>query len=533
MRPIAATILLIGCGSPAEPKALPALVVDASTPEAPVVVASSCEMAFVLPELPPVAPQSQCVPRAKLLAMPAGALTAELADLSAASADSFKRKRDKLVNRGKPALKRLRELSTGAPTASERALAAALVTRIEKPAEVKRLDDWAPSKHALMLRNPAFKVAAELAAAYAPFPELAFEALTRARGGAEVSPPHTSFAPASRSPLFEVVLSGPEGYDRLADLVAAFPQAFTLLVKGDAKRGTCAALDWLAGKLPDETDERGRGVLTALDSDDPLALYLLRRALRDWSPRNKEGAAAALARRKDQSAVADLLATVGDHAVGQNVRIHLSAILGAEETEKRLALLARDCRSERRVGAARALRWSAAVPGSETLAILAGDADTSVRAAALESLAWLSLTHRDARVPFSDAVERSVIAATGDADVNVRRLALGALWRLVVEKRRPANDAMRSVWARALSDPDRRARNISLVELDDFFPGDSDLILVLLGDLGRVPDEWPHKEALEVARRIYRVPSRARVSEFARGPVPELRAIAEAWLARK
>ena len=173
------------------------------------------------------------------------------------------------------------------------------------------------------------------------------------------------------------------------------------------------------------------------------------------------------------------------------------------------------------------------VSGAQVLATLAGDAERGVRAEALDALAWMALSHREANVPFDDEVESAVIAAAGDGSPNVRRLALNALWRLVVEKRRPLGDAMRATWARALSDRDRQVQNLVLAELDDFFPGDAELIVVLLGDLGRVPDEWPHRDALARARAAHPAPTRDQVATLARSAVPGLRAIAEAWLARK
>ena len=522
-----------GCGEPPPARPPHALTADASAVEDRTPAASSCETAVTLAELPTAAPASRCVPPPEPAARASDARALELAELANAPAERFLEKRDQLVSRGRGALSRLRELALSAPTARERGLAAAIVTRIEKPTEAKRVDGWAPSKGALMLRNPSFKVAAELEAAFAPYPELAFEALVRARDASDATPPHGGFVPVLRSPLFEVVGRGPDGYSRLEELVRRFPEAFALLVKHDPVRGTCAALSWLGGKLPPADDDRARAVLAALGSDDPLAMHLLRRALRDGPVKTKSVAADALARRKDASAVPDLLALLAERTIAGPVRAHLVAVIGPEETEKQLARLARDCRAEYRSAAAHALRWSPVVSGAQVLATLAGDAERGVRAEALDALAWMALSHREANVPFDDEVESAVIAAAGDGSPNVRRLALNALWRLVVEKRRPLGDAMRATWARALSDRDRQVQNLVLAELDDFFPGDAELIVVLLGDLGRVPDEWPHREALARARAAHPAPTREQVATLARSAVPGLRAIAEAWLARK
>lgn len=495
---------------------------------------ATCSTLVVLAALPETPPASRCATPSPAPAVPPkDAIGRELAELAAAPADAFAARRAKLLARGAGALRRLRELAAEAPTARERGLSAALVTRLEKPGDAKQLDGWAPPKHALMLRNPFPAVRRSLEAAYAPYPELAYEALARARDDQDQAPPHATLVSVADSPLFGIVARGPEAFERLADLAPRFPAAFALLVELDPERGSCAALSWLDGKLPDASDERGRGVLSTLRSDDPLARYLLKKALRDGPPELELVAGSALARQKDASIAPDLLANLADQKLAGDARAQLVTLLGAEEAEKRLAELSRECRAEHRLGAARALRFSPASSASELLARLAGDAEAGVRAEALDSLAWLSLTRPGSALTFSDAVELAVLAAAGDSDPNVRRLALNALWRLVVEKRRPLDDAMRSTWARALSDPDRRAQTIALVELDDFFPSDWELVLVLLGDLGRVPDEWPHREAVGRARQKLGKPTRERVSELGRGSVPELRAIAEAWLARK
>lgn len=526
--------LAVGCGgeTPA-PRPARAPERDAGPP-APAPAHATCSTLVVLGALPETPPASRCATPSPAPAVPPkDAVGRELAQLAAAPAEAFATHRAKLVARGAGALKRLRELAAEAPTARERGLAAALVTRLDKPGEVKLVDAWAPPQHALMLRNPFPAVRKSLEAAYAAYPELAYEALARARDDQDRAPPHAALVSVADSPLFDIVARGPEAYERLADLAPRFPFAFALLVELDAERGTCAALAWLDGKLPDGSDERGRGVLATLRSDDPLARYLLKKALRDGPPELGLVAASTLAHRKDTGVVPDLLAKLADQKLGADARAQLVTLLGADETEKKLAELGRECRAEYRVGAARALRFSPPASASELLARLAGDSDASVRAEALDSLAWLSLSRRDSPLTFSHAVELAVLAAAGDSDPNVRRLALNALWRLVVEKRRPLDDAMRSTWARALSDPDRRAQTIALVELDDFFPSDWELILVLLGDLGRVPDEWPHREALGRARQKLGKPTRERVSELGRGSVPELRDIAEAWLAKK
>lgn len=527
--------LAVACGGePPAPKAPAAPLPDAGAAAATPGAGAACVTRLVLPALPVEPPASRCsVANEPPADAPKDAIGRQLAELAAAPADDFLARRAKLLARGKGALGRLEELSRTAPSARERALAASLVTRIEKPGDASRLDAWAPPQHARELRNPFPAVAQALAAAYAPFPELAFEVLARARDDQDTAPPHATLAPIARSPLLEIVGKGPDGYARLADLAPRFPTAFALLAGLDAERGTCAALAWLDGKLPEASDERGRAVLAALSSDDPLALHLLRRALREGPKELRSVAAAALARRKDASAVPDLLASLGDASLAGDAWKHLTELLGAEQAELRRAQLARECSAGHRRGAAHALRFGPAESTSELLAELAGDADATVRAEALDSLAWLSLTRRDSRAAFSDRVEKAVLATCADSDANVRRLGLNALWRLVVEKRRPLDDAMRSAWARALSDPDRRARSMALVELDDFFPSDWELILVLLGDLGRVPDEWPHREALARARQNQGKPPRERVSALARGAPAELRAIAEAWLAEK
>jgi hypothetical protein len=203
----------------------------------------------VVPPTAATPPATRCSSATEQATPPANdAIGRELAELAASTADAFVARRSKLVARGKGAQKRLRELGTAAPTARERALALALVTRIERPADAKQLDAWTPPASAMKLRNPFPAVSRALEEAYSPFPELAFGPGPRPR---RKTRPFLRDARKHRSvATLGVVAKGPEAYERLADLAPRFLERLRCWWPR-RRAGTCAALNWLDGKLPE------------------------------------------------------------------------------------------------------------------------------------------------------------------------------------------------------------------------------------------------------------------------------------------
>jgi len=528
--PLAAWVLALGCAHEVSPRAAPAAT-PAPTAK-PATGQLTCERWLKLESLP-LAPATQCwLASDEPKAAPGDATSAALVALAKAGGTDYDEQRAALLRRGKSALPKLRELTGSGRSARERALAKALVLRIEQPQEAQRLDAFAPSPEARMQRNPFPRAASEMRALFASHPELAFEALVRARDASDSSPPHHALLPAGESPLFEIVAKGPEGGALLSELAPRFPRAFAQWTEIDAEAATCGAIAWLDGKLPDPGDVQGLAVLSQLAGNDPLARHLRKRALREGSADQKLAAARAADQARDRNAVPELLAGLGETALHSAFREHLVSILGTKELESNLDHLGRECQPELRRAAALTSRHGNSPAAAKRLSMLGADADPRVRSAALESIAWLALRRDAPEKGFDDDLLRSVVRATADAEPGVRRAALDALWRLVVEKRRELTPELASAWARALSDRDDKCRAIALSHLDDFFGPDAALVLVLLAELKRVPDEWPYRERVAAARKSVGVLSREQVSEFGKRSGPELAAVAHAWLAR-
>jgi hypothetical protein len=370
-----------------------------------------------------------------------------------------------------------REAVSGADPV-RRTIARALSRRAGDPRRAAALDRWRPSPETSRLHNPEFRARAELTAAYAGEPALAFERLFSAARPSDFEV----------LALGDVVVAGRgDAFAVLATLVGRHGALADFLVQLDRAAAEDVLSNALAAGPPRETTLRLVAALGhAAGPHRGRALASLRSTFatsRDDDTRR--AAVRALASRGDRGAVPTLFASLleADQTAGQGTRREvtlgaLGQILGAADLDRELLRRAAD-RDEptRRVAAfalghrAPAARWNELLHtfprDAQALATLAADASPAVREAALESLAWLAIRigvrpPGGQPAPLPRTVAASVVASLQDRHPEVRRQGLSALWRLSESHLLHADaSARRAVERIAREDPDLAMRSFA------------------------------------------------------------------------
>ncbi len=448
--------------------------------------------------------------------------------------DDYLGHRAVLIGAGREVLEMLQHEASKGSTAHRRALAAAMIRRIEAPTVSQRLDNFEGEPESWQYRNPYPFVQGDMVRAFAGEAALAYERLaTRSRD------------PGWELALSEVIMtSGDDAREHLIHLTflhAGAAGGLVALIGPDAGE--------TIGHTLERTTERGDRVellrsLGTSGTRDERALTQARQLFRDSEYEDvRTVAAVALGELRDRMCVEDLfdslLETDGrgtsEHRREVTVKA-LSKILGPQVLDETVgAMVTDDEASQRRIAAYVLGKLVGNRAGcGERLAILIGDRESSVRVQALRSMSTVGmvLNRSETSPELLRRMEDAVLVSLGAPTFEERGAAVDALWRLVGDHREPASPRMKAIAAGlAIDEPDERIRLTSLFHLKSYLGREvTGAVVLMLEDLGRLPRKYgnfyPLKHWHEERSRLL---SPEAVRRLLKSDVPALQALTRSW----